>query len=115
MDIKFMLPFKLRTDIMFIVNLCGHQGYINNLRETIMQKLTIAAVTIAFGALVASAPAHADRNWGPTQQNGQCWNASVGHNGPNAGTFGYWGACPQTASVAVAPARRASHRRHASR
>jgi hypothetical protein len=79
-----------------------------------MHKLTIAAA-IAFGALLASAPANAERNWGPMQQNGQCWKASVGHNGSNAGTWGYWDACPKPASVAVAPASRKATRRHASR
>jgi hypothetical protein len=75
----------------------------------IMKKLTIA-VAIAFGALLATAPAHAERNWGPIQQNGQCWQSQVNTAGSNLGTWGYWAACPKKASVAVAPARPIRHR-----
>jgi hypothetical protein len=78
-----------------------------------MHKMTIAA-TIAFGAFLAVAPAHADRNWGPVQQNGQCWNAQVAHGGSNGGTWGYWAACPQKASVAATSAR-THHAKRASR
>ena len=85
------------------------------LRETIMHKLIIAAATIAFGAFLAVAPANAERNWGPNEQNGQCWNQSPGHGGPNAGTWGYWGSCPKKASVAVAPAKPRRTKHQASR
>jgi hypothetical protein len=65
-----------------------------------MQKLTIAVVTIAFGALLASAPANAIENWGPNQVQGQCFK--VAHAQGRDLYFGTWGACPQTASAAVA-------------
>jgi len=76
-----------------------------------MRRLMIIGTAAAFGALAASAPALADRNAGPNQQNSQCWNSQVGNSGSNAGTWGYWSACPQRAGVVVAPAqnRRARH------
>jgi hypothetical protein len=79
-----------------------------------MHKLTIAA-TIAFGTFLAVAPANAEHNFGPVQQNGQCWQTQVNNAGSNLGTWGYWAACPQKASVAVAPARTHRAKRHASR
>jgi hypothetical protein len=73
-----------------------------------MSKLIIAAATIAFGALVASAPAQADYNYGPTKNGAQCWKAAQSHGRDG---FGAWDACPQAASVAVTnPVRR--HRTH---
>ncbi len=75
-----------------------------------MQKLTIAVATIAFGAALASAPASAERNWGPIVQNGQCWHPQVNHAGNSAGTWGYWEACAQRASTPVVVARR--YQRH---
>jgi hypothetical protein len=80
-----------------------------------MHKVTIAAVTIALGALVATVSANAERYWGPTNApgpNGQCWKPQVGHTGgANAGTWGYWEACPQKASATVAATpRRKAHR-----
>jgi uncharacterized membrane protein len=75
-----------------------------------MQKLTIAAVTIAFGALLASAPAKALENWGPSQIQGQCFK--VAHAQGRDLYFGTWSACPQAASVAVAPT--SQRRRHQS-
>jgi hypothetical protein len=81
-----------------------------------MRTFTIVAATIALAALTA-VPASAERNWGPLSQNGQCWNAQVGHGGPNAGTWGYWAACPQKASATIATTthRRAARRHSASR
>ena len=76
-----------------------------------MHKLTIAAATIAFGALMASAPAQADiLNGAPKQAGNQCFTLSTGQGRDER--FGMWGACPQTASVAVAPAPRHHARRH---
>jgi uncharacterized membrane protein len=76
-----------------------------------MHKLTIAAATIAFGALLASAPAKADSLNGAPEKNGnQCFTFSPG--GSRDSRFGAWGACPQTASVAVAPASRHHGRRN---
>ena len=79
-----------------------------------MQKLTIAAATIAFGALLASAPARADMlNGAPKQAGNQCFTLGTGQGRDER--FGSWGACPQTASVAVAPASRHIRRHHSSR
>jgi hypothetical protein len=64
--------------------------------------ITAAAMT----ALFASAPAKADRNWGPIQQGNQCWTNSV-----SSKEFGYWGDCPKPASVALAPVRHKSRHR----
>jgi hypothetical protein len=77
-----------------------------------MGKFTVsmAALTVLAVAF-ASAPASAERNWGPVKNGGQCWKESANNSGSNAGTWGYWSACPAPASVAVAPRR--SH--HASR
>ena len=67
-----------------------------------MHKLTIAAATIAFGALLASATAQADiLNGAPKQAGNQCFTLSTGQGRDER--FGIWGACPKTASVAVAP------------
>ncbi len=74
-----------------------------------MHKLTIGAATIAFGALLASAPAQADMlNGAPKQAGNQCFTLSAGQGRDER--FGLWGACPQKASVAVAAPRHA--RRH---
>jgi len=61
----------------------------------------------AFAALVASVPAKADMNNGPLQNAGKCWSASPGY--AREASFGYWGSCPKTASVAVT---RKANRRH---
>jgi hypothetical protein len=76
-----------------------------------MPRFMIIGTAAAFGVLAAWAPALAERNWGPNQQNSQCWNSQVGNSGSNAGTWGYWSACPQKASAVVAPAqnRRVRH------
>jgi hypothetical protein len=79
-----------------------------------MRKLAIAATTIAFGALLASAPAKAVENWGPNQIQGQCFN--VAHAQGRDLSFGSWGKCPQTASVAAATTlHRTTRHRTASR
>jgi uncharacterized membrane protein len=73
-----------------------------------MHKLTIAAATIAFGALLASAPAQADALQGaPMKIGNQCFKFSQTQE--RDARFGSWNACPETASVAVAPT---THRRH---
>jgi len=83
--------------------------------EMIMHKLTLAAATIAFGALLASAPARADyEHGGPIKVGNQCITSAMSF-GRDA-RFGSWGACPQTASVALAPTtQRRLIRRSASR
>ena len=74
-----------------------------------MRKFVISAAAVtAFAALLASAPAMADYNYGPMQNGSQCWNGSLGHK---YGGFGFWGACPQTASAPVKPAA-VHHVRH---
>jgi len=81
-------------------------------RETTMHKFAISTAAItAFAALLATAPALADNNGGgPNARNGQCFSYSRGFD--KDGSFGYWAACPQTASVAAAAPRQ---RRHAAR
>jgi hypothetical protein len=77
-----------------------------------MRRFTISAAAItAFAALLASAPAMAEYHFGPTQNGNKCWHGSgavviPGRVGGSPGGFGYWGACPQTASTTVAPAPR---------
>jgi hypothetical protein len=70
--------------------------------------ITAAAMT-AFAASLASVPARADMNYGPTQVGNKCFK----WNGTNArdATFGYWAECPKPASVAVTPttSRRVRH------
>jgi hypothetical protein len=78
----------------------------SKVEDITMHTLKIAAVTIAFGALLAAAPASAERNPGPLAQNGKCWTDSFNQGKDK---FGYWGACPQTASAVVVTPR---HRRH---
>jgi len=70
--------------------------------------LTAAAMT-AFAAL--SAPAFADMHPGPTRDGNKCFNATPGWGKDG---IGYWGACPQAASVTPA-ARQSKARRHVSR
>ena len=69
--------------------------------------LIVTAATAALAALLASAPAKAEYNYGPIQNAGQCWKPAMFHGRDG---FGSWGACPQTASVA--PTRTASRRHH---
>lgn len=77
-----------------------------------MQKLTIAAALIAMGALLAPAQAEI-LNGAPKQIGSQCFKFSQSQE--RDARFGSWGSCPQTASVAVAPAKQRSARRSASR
>jgi hypothetical protein len=75
----------------------------NKLRETTMRQFTMsAAVATVFVALLASAPVRADLlNGAPKQAGNQCFTLSTGQGRDER--FGMWGACPKTASVAVAP------------
>ena len=76
-----------------------------------MYKLTIAAATIAFGALLASAPVRAEiLNGAPEKAGNQCFTYAQG--AMRDSRFGSWGACPQTASVAVAPTSPQVRRHH---
>jgi hypothetical protein len=77
-----------------------------------MRQFTIsAAAATVLGALLASVPAQADiLNGAPYQAGNQCFKFSTGQGRDER--FGSWGACPQTASVAVAPAPRQVRRHH---
>jgi hypothetical protein len=73
-----------------------------------MRKVIISAAAMtAFTALLVSAPANAVENYGPKQLGNQCFTPA--HTQGRDLAFGSWGACPQPASVAVAPTR---HKRH---
>jgi hypothetical protein len=66
-----------------------------------VQKFMISAAAITvFTALLASAPARAELNFGPVQSGTQCWHVSP--NSSNSKDFGYWGTCPQSASAPAA-------------
>ena len=73
-----------------------------------MRQFTMSAVAVtAFAALLASSPAQADNLVGqPLKKGDQCFTFSTASGGLRDSRWGYWGACPQTASAAVAPARR---------
>jgi hypothetical protein len=63
--------------------------------------ITVTALSmLAAGAVSAQADAN---QGGPVRQGNQCWNASPGTGAVNANGFGYWAACPGTASVATTP------------
>jgi D-alanyl-D-alanine dipeptidase len=67
-----------------------------------MRKSMISAAAITtFAALVLSAPANAIQSYGPNKVGDQCFTPA--HTQGRDLNFGYWGACPQPASVAVAP------------
>jgi hypothetical protein len=62
-----------------------------------MRQITLAAATVAIAALVAAAPASAERiEGGPVKQNGQCWKSNS--SGSEA-SWGTWTACPQAANT----------------
>jgi hypothetical protein len=72
-----------------------------------------AVAATVFAALLVSVPAQADSLAGAPPKNGnQCYKFS-----PTAGSrdsrWGYWSACPETASLAVAPASRQVRRHRA--
>jgi len=72
-----------------------------------MRQITLSAVATTFAALLVSIPAQADNLVGqPLQKGDQCFNFSTGSGGIRDSRWGYWGACPKTASAAVAPAPR---------
>ncbi len=74
--------------------------------------ISAAAATVV-AALLASVPAQADSLNGASATNGnQCFKFSP-TSGSRDSRWGYWSACPQTASAAVAPAPR-QVRRHRS-
>jgi hypothetical protein len=72
-----------------------------------MRQFTLAAATVAIAALVAAAPASAERLMGgPIKQNGQCWKSNAG--GAES-TWGTWSACPTPAATPTT--RKASRNR----
>jgi hypothetical protein len=77
-----------------------------------MRKFVISATAMtAFAALLASAPANAVENYGPNKVGNQCFTPSNSHARDLA--FGAWNACPQPASIAVAPAHHKNRHRKA--
>jgi len=72
-----------------------------------MHKLTIAAATIAFGAMLGSA--QAEILGGASTKNGnQCFKYSSANE--RDGRFGSWGACPQAASTPATQQRQRTRR-----
>jgi len=69
--------------------------------------LVTAAATMAFAALLASAPANALEPWGPVKVGNQCFTPTT--NWGRDYVFGSWDACPQPASTAVVPKHRRTH------
>src|SRR5258708_38050086 len=61
--------------------------------------LITAAAATTLTALLASAPASALENYGPTKVGNQCFTAAP-HWGRDLG-FGRWAACPQPAGAVV--------------
>jgi len=68
-----------------------------------MRQFTIsAAAATVFAVLLASAPVQADASHGgPIKVGNQCFKHAASYD--RDARWGNWGACPQTASVAVAP------------
>jgi hypothetical protein len=67
------------------------------LRRLSMRQFTVSTATaIVLAAMLSTAPAKAEYNYGPAQNAGQCWKAS-----PSSRDFGFWGACPKPASATV--------------
>ena len=64
-----------------------------------MGRVTFFATAITIATFLASAPASAVETWGPRQNGSQCF---IPHKGEGKDLqFGYWGACPQSASTAI--------------
>jgi hypothetical protein len=79
-------------------------------REAAMRQFMMSLTALAtFGAKAATAQAEV-LHGGPTQKGNQCFKYSPGNE--KDGTFGIWGACPQTAGVRTSsrplPARTAA-------
>jgi hypothetical protein len=75
-----------------------------------MSEFKIAAMVVAAATLVSTIPAQAEMNGGgPIRKGNQCWHYSSAREA-QLGGFGYWAACPQTASATtttpVKPARK---------
>ncbi len=74
-----------------------------------MRQFMLSTVALtAFGVMLTAAQADT-LNGGPQQKGNECYTFST-TSGPRDSRWGYWGACPQTASVAVAPRHVRKHR-----
>jgi hypothetical protein len=71
--------------------------------------ITVTALSM-FVAMGLSAQADALQG-GPVKQGNQCFNASPSSGGDRANGFGYWGACPATASATVATTPRVTRKK----
>jgi hypothetical protein len=70
-----------------------------------MRQFMLSAVALtAFGVMLTGAQAD-NLNGAPPQKGSQCYSFST-TSGSRDSRWGYWGACPQTASAAVAPKAR---------
>jgi hypothetical protein len=79
-----------------------------------MNKLTIAAVAIACGAVLASASVRAETSkGGPTQIGNKCFTHWAGE--AKDGRFGSWGDCPAAASTASGATTHAAPAAHVRR
>jgi hypothetical protein len=75
--------------------------------------MTVTALSM-FAAMMATA--HADAlQGGPIKQGNQCFISSPMSGGDRANGFGFWGACPATASATVATTPRVTRRNRATR
>ena len=75
--------------------------------------MTVAAASM-FAAMGATAQADALQG-GPVKQGNQCFNASPLSGDHRSNGFGYWGACPQSASASVATTPRVNRRNRTTR
>jgi hypothetical protein len=75
--------------------------------------VTVTALSM-FAAMAVTAQADALQG-GPVKKGNQCFNASPMSGGDRANGFGYWGACPETASANVATTPRVTSRNRARR
>ena len=67
-----------------------------------MRQFMLSAVALAaFGFMLTAAQADI-LNGAPPRKGDQCWK-NQNSSGSRDSRWGYWEACPQTASVAVAP------------
>jgi len=68
-----------------------------------MRNFLITAAALAAFATLASVPAGAAENFGPSRAGNQCFTPAPGGTGGRDLAFGSWAACPKTASIATAP------------
>jgi hypothetical protein len=74
-----------------------------------MRQLMLSAIALtAFGVMLTAAQAD-NLNGQPVQKGNQCWKNQI-TSGSRDARWGYWQACPQTASAAVTPRQSRRHR-----